>query len=71
MLGLEDTGSRMTRIGKSELLYGELPTLDEVLGRIDAVTLDDVQLLAEELFAQPETLAVVGPSAVPPGTPTA
>ena len=35
--------------------------------RIDAVTLDDVQLLAKELFAQPETLAVVGPSRSRPG----
>ena len=71
VLSLEDSGSRMSRIAKAELLYDELPTLEEVIGRIDAVTLEDVQLLAKELFAQPETLAVVGPSAVPPEIPTA
>ena len=61
VLTLEDSGSRMSRIAKAELLYDELPSLDEVIRRIDAVTLDDVQVLAKELFGQPETLAVVGP----------
>ena len=42
VLGLEDTGSRMSRIGKAELVYGELLSVDQVLERIDAVTLDDV-----------------------------
>ena len=63
VLGLEDSGARMSRIAKAELLYDELPSIDEVIRRIDAVTLVDVQLLAKELFSQPETLAVVGPFA--------
>ena len=62
MLGLEDSGSRMSRIGKAELVYDELLTIDEVVGRIEAVTLDDVAALARELFTQPEMLAVVGPA---------
>jgi predicted Zn-dependent peptidase len=62
VLGLEDSGSRMSRIGKAELVYDELLTIDEVVGRIEAVTLDDVSELARELFTQPELLAVVGPS---------
>lgn len=61
VLGLEDTSSRMSRLAKAELLSGELPSLSEVLRRIDAVTLDEVHLLAEELFCQPLSLAVVGP----------
>jgi predicted Zn-dependent peptidase len=61
VLGLEDSGSRMSRLGKAELVYDELLTIDEVLGRIDAVTLDDVTTLARDLFTQPELLAVVGP----------
>ena len=36
VLGLEDTGSRMSRIGKAELVYGELLGVDELLARIDA-----------------------------------
>jgi len=61
VLSLEDSGSRMSRIAKAELVYDDLPSLDEVIRRVDAVTLDDVHLLAKELFTQPETLAVVGP----------
>jgi predicted Zn-dependent peptidase len=61
VLGLEDSASRMTRLGKSELVDDELLSIDEVLSRIDGVTLDDVRTLAAELFSQPEILAVVGP----------
>jgi predicted Zn-dependent peptidase len=61
VLGMEDTSSRMNRIGKSELVYGEMLSLDEVLNRIDAVTLDDVQEVASELLAVTPTLAVIGP----------
>ena len=61
VLGLEDTGSRMFRLGKAELFHGETLPIDELLARIDAVTLDDVRRLAAELFTQPEVLAVVAP----------
>jgi predicted Zn-dependent peptidase len=61
VLGLEDTGSRMSRLGKSELVYGELMTVDELLGHIDAVTVEDAQMLAFELLRGPTALAVIGP----------
>jgi predicted Zn-dependent peptidase len=61
VLGLEDTGSRMSRIAKSELLYGDLMGVDELLARVDKVTIDEVNALAAELLAQSMTLAVVGP----------
>jgi predicted Zn-dependent peptidase len=61
VLGLEDVGSRMTRIGKSEISYGEVIGVDEVLARIDAVTPEDVAAVAAELLGRPRCLAVVGP----------
>jgi predicted Zn-dependent peptidase len=61
VLGMEDTGSRMTRIGKSELVYGEMLGIDEILSRIDAVTIDDVSDIAAEVFAASPSLAVIGP----------
>jgi predicted Zn-dependent peptidase len=61
VLGLEDSGSRMSRLGKGELVGDPLLSIDEVITRIDAVTLDDVRLLAKELFSQPEILAIVAP----------
>ena len=62
VLSLEDSGSRMSRIAKADLLYDELPSIDEVLRRVADVTLDDVNSLARHLFTQEQTLAVVGPS---------
>jgi predicted Zn-dependent peptidase len=61
VLGLEDTGSRMSRVGKGELLYGEVLTVDELLGRIDAVTPDDVLAVAVDLLREPLSLGVIGP----------
>jgi predicted Zn-dependent peptidase len=60
-LGLEDTGSRMTRLGKSELVVGELRSVDEILDRVAAITPDDVNEVARMVAAAPQALAVVGP----------
>lgn len=61
VLGLEDSGSRMTRIGKAELTYGDVLGLDDLLALVDAVTAAQVNDLAAELTAQPSCLTVVGP----------
>lgn len=63
VLGLEDTYSRMSRNGRAELVYGDILSIDEVLTRIDAVTLDDIRALAADLFTGPVSLSVVGPFA--------
>jgi predicted Zn-dependent peptidase len=63
VLGLEDTGSRMSRLGKAELVHGELLTLTESLERIRAVTAAQVQDLAAELAARPRSVVRVGPFA--------
>ncbi|MDH2416810.1 pitrilysin family protein [Nocardioides sp. CER19] len=61
VLGLEDSASRMSRLGKAELVHTDLLTIDEVLTRIDEVTLEDCRAIAAQVFAGPEILAVVGP----------
>lgn len=61
VLGMEDSGSRMSRLGKAELVHGEFTDLDESLARIRAVTADEVRDLARDLAARPRSLAVVGP----------
>ncbi|MEP6462411.1 MAG: pitrilysin family protein [Frankiaceae bacterium] len=61
VLGLEDTGSRMSRLGKSELVYGELLGVDDVLASIAAVTPDDVAAIAAEVLGGPLALSVIGP----------
>jgi predicted Zn-dependent peptidase len=61
VLGLEDPSSRMSRLGKAELVYPRLEPVDEILASIDAVTHDDVREVAAAVLAQPKALAVVGP----------
>lgn len=61
VLGLEDSGARMARLGRAEITLGELTTVDENLARIGAVTAEQVRELAADLVAQPRHLVVVGP----------
>ena len=61
VLGLEDTGSRMSRIGKSELVYESLLPVDDGLACIEAVTLDDVRAVAREILSAQHALTVIGP----------
>jgi predicted Zn-dependent peptidase len=61
VLGLEDPSSRMSRLGKSELVHPRLEPVDQILGYIDAVTHDDVRAIAAEILTRPKVLAVVGP----------
>ncbi|MFY9927639.1 MAG: pitrilysin family protein [Streptosporangiaceae bacterium] len=61
VLGLEDPSSRMSRLGKSELVYPALEPVDEVIAAINAVSHDDVRAVAEEILTRPKALAVVGP----------
>lgn len=63
VLGLEDTSSRMSRIGKAELSYGDYLSVQQTLDRIHAVTAEDVAVLAGELLVRPVAAAVVGPYA--------
>ncbi|MCU1635463.1 MAG: peptidase [Cryobacterium sp.] len=59
-LALEDSDTRMSRLGRSEITIGEFADLDEALRRLALVTRDDVQALAAELVAGPVSVAAVG-----------
>ena len=61
VMGLEDSSTRMTRLGKSELVPGGLIGVDESLASINAVTLDEVAAVAGEVLSAEPTLAVIGP----------
>jgi len=61
VLSQEDTSSRMNRIGKSEIAHGEILTVDQVIERVDAVTVEDAQEVAADVLARPRSLAVIGP----------
>lgn len=59
ILGSEDAGSRMSRLGRAELDSGRFMSLDELLEGVRAVTLDDVQDLARYLAQQTWVTTVV------------
>jgi predicted Zn-dependent peptidase len=61
LLSGEDSGARMSRIGASLLLHGEVQRIDEVLAHVDAVSRDDVLARAQELLREPRILSAVGP----------
>lgn len=61
VLGLEDSASRMNRIGRSELNHGKHRTIDDTLEQIGAVTLDEVNAVARQLLTKPFGAAVLGP----------
>jgi predicted Zn-dependent peptidase len=62
VLSLEDSGSRMTRLGEAELFQRRLRSVDEVLESLESVTVQDLHTLARELYTRPQTLAQVGPA---------
>jgi predicted Zn-dependent peptidase len=59
-LALEDSDTRMSRLGRAEITLGEFVDLDEALRRLSLVTAPEVQDLAAELAAHPISMAAVG-----------
>ena len=60
-LGLEDSGARMSRLGRSQLTQGRVPSLAELDAEIAAVTTDDISRVAEKILGGPRSLVVLGP----------
>ena len=62
VLRIEDSEELAHLMGKQALLFDKILTVDEILGKIDAVTADQVHKLAKELFpAERMRLAMIGP----------
>ncbi len=61
VLSQEDSGSRMSRIGKNEIVYGQVMDFDDILKAISRVSAEDVRAIASELLTKTPTLALVGP----------
>jgi predicted Zn-dependent peptidase len=63
MLSLESTSSRMTRIAKQELYFGQAFSLDEILAAVDRVTVEEVDgVIATLLGSGPLSLVALGPA---------
>ena len=67
-LGLEGTGSQMMYIGESVLNYGRVVRPEETIEGLRAVTADDVQRVAADVFdPRRMTLSLVTPAGLPLG----
>lgn len=57
LMGLESSNSRMANLARQEIYFGQFFTADEIIARIDAVDIQQVQTMAARLF-DPERIAV-------------
>lgn len=60
LLGLEDSASRMARLGRSLMARDEIISVEDQLSRIRAVTADDVASVSARVFGSPRAMAIVG-----------
>ncbi len=63
MMGLEDSSSRMGRLGSNILLFDRVKPLDEAVAAIERVDLDELNAVAAEVFSADRALSLVGPDA--------
>lgn len=65
LISLESTFNRMARMAKSMMYYKRMLSIEEILASLDAVTIEDIRQLAQEIF-QPERCAIIvlGPTNV-------
>jgi predicted Zn-dependent peptidase len=63
LMTLESPAARAGQIARQLLLFGRPLSVEELVAKIDAITLDTVRALASDIFTgAPPTLAVVGPA---------
>ena len=61
LLGLEDSGSRMSRLGTGIATRNDITSVDDHIRRIRAVTIDDVNAVITRIFDGPRAVSAVGP----------
>ena len=61
LMGRESSGARAEQLAQQMLAFGRPIPTEEIVGKIEAVTLDDLSRLARRLVASPPTLATLGP----------
>ncbi len=62
LMSLESTGSRCEQLARQLQVFGRVVPIQETVGKLNAVTTDDVCRAATRLFRAKPTLAVMGPA---------
>jgi predicted Zn-dependent peptidase len=60
LMALESTSSTAEVAARQTLLYNRIVPIDEIVGRVDAVTLEDVQNAARFVFSSKPTYTLLG-----------
>lgn len=61
LMGLESTASRMSSIGKSQLMLNKIYTQEEIIEKVDRVSAEDLYDLAKKIFSVEKlSIAAVG-----------
>jgi len=61
LTALESPGRRAEQMARHMLAYGRVMPRSEIVGVIDAITVDDVRRVAQGLLSSPPTLSAIGP----------
>lgn len=61
VLSMEDSTTRMNRLGRGFIYDSEILSMDELIARVDAITKDDTARVSDRIFNAPRVLAVIGP----------
>jgi predicted Zn-dependent peptidase len=69
LMSLESTGSRCEQLARQIQVFGRVIPTAETVGRINAVTIADVQAAAGRIFRSTPTLAAMGPAGRVPSVP--
>ncbi|MED3660448.1 pitrilysin family protein [Ureibacillus sp. FSL K6-8385] len=60
LLNMESMTNRMTRNGKNELIFGRHLTIDEIIEKIEAISMDSVTALIQKIFSVEPAVAIIG-----------
>nr|WP_295744874.1 pitrilysin family protein [uncultured Acidocella sp.] len=66
LMSLESTGSRCEQLARQWQVFGRIIPVEETVGKINAVTVEDIRASAAKIFRQKPTLATIGPVAQVP-----
>ncbi len=62
LMALESSSARADQMARHLIAYGRLITPAEIVGRIDAITPDDVRRVGRAILASAPTLSTIGPT---------
>ncbi len=67
LVALESSSARAEQIARQTMIFGRVLTRDEVIGRIEALSLEEVRATGAAMLRSPPTVAILGGARKTPG----